>query len=137
MMIGLATSTVTVRSVLGAVVGLGIVGLVSIGLGSIGSAVEARAQDFRCVQSQSAQEVQRLTAANAIISIDVFMPNVTVVVDDRAWNRRGLDEKKALAQNVDCATAGPNNTMLRTVLFRSNKTNRELAEFSHNQLTIE
>src|SRR5215468_7710642 len=82
----------------------------------------ARAQDyFRCDQEQSIQEVRRLTAAKVIISVDVFMPNVTVVVDDRSWQRSDLAYKRNVAQNVDCATGGPNNHMLHTISFRSNR----------------
>ena len=97
----------------------------------------ARAQQLTCDQAQAAQEVRKLTDAHTILSVDVFLPDVTVVVEERAWQRSPLEQKKAMAQTVDCATAGPDNRMLRTVLFRSNKTNRELAEYSHNELTIE
>jgi hypothetical protein len=96
----------------------------------------ARAQDFKCDQDQSLQEVRRLTSAKTIVSVDVFMPNVTVVVEDRAWQRSDLETKKAMAQNVDCATGGPNNRMLHSVYFRSSKSNAQLGEFSRNELKL-
>jgi hypothetical protein len=64
------------------------------------------------------------------------MPNVTVVVDDRAWQRTDLPTKKTIAQNVDCATGGANNHMLHSIYFRSAKSNVALADFSGNELTI-
>ena len=96
----------------------------------------AAAQDFRCNQDASLEEVRRLTAAHIIVSVDVFMPNVTVVVEDRAWQRSDLATKKAMAQNVDCATGGPNNHMLHSIYFRSSKSNQALADFSGNELTV-
>jgi hypothetical protein len=101
------------------------------------SAEAATAQELQCDQQQSIQEVHKLTEDRTIVSVDVFMPNVTVVVEDRAWQRSPLEEKKAIAHEIDCATAGPNNRMLRAIYFRSNKTNKELAAFSNNELTIE
>ena len=97
----------------------------------------ASAQDLACEQEHSKEEVRRLTDAGTIISVDVFVPNVTVVVDDRAWQRSPLDRKKTIAHDVDCATAGPNNKMLRSVNFRSSETNRELATYSDNELTVD
>ena len=96
----------------------------------------AAGQDLRCNQEQSLDEVRRLTSAHVIISVDVFMPNVTVVVDDRAWQRTDLPTKKTIAQNVDCATGGANNHMLHSIYFRSAKSNAALADFSGNELTI-
>jgi hypothetical protein len=96
----------------------------------------AAAQDLRCNQEQALEEVRRLTSTHVIISVDVFMPNVTVVVDDRAWQRTDVAAKKAMAQNVDCATGGPNNHMLHSIYFRSAKSNAALADFSGNELTV-
>jgi hypothetical protein len=97
----------------------------------------AGAQEFRCIQDQSLEEVRRLTVAHTIISVDVFMPNVTVVVDDHAWQRSDLPAKKSMAQNIDCATGGPNNRMLHSVYFRSGKTNVQLGEFNGNELKVQ
>jgi hypothetical protein len=94
------------------------------------------AQDLACDQQQSIQEVHRLTSNGTIASVDVFLPNVTVVVDDRAWQRSDAATKTAIAQSVDCATGGPNNRMLHTIVFRSSKTNDELGEFAGNELKI-
>jgi hypothetical protein len=96
----------------------------------------AAAQDFFCSQERSQDEVRRLTSKHLIISVDVFMPNVTVLVDDRAWQRLALAEKKEMAQHVDCATGGPNNHMVHSIYFRSDKSNSALADFSGNELTV-
>jgi len=101
------------------------------------SGYQARAQQLSCNQAQAAEEVRRLTDARTIVSVDVFLPDVTVVVEDRAWQRSPIEQKRAMAESINCATTGPNSRMLGTVLFRSSKTNKELAEYSHNQLTIE
>jgi hypothetical protein len=116
------------RSIAGAALCLAISGL---------SFEAAAAQERRCDQQQSIQEVHKLTEDRTIISVDVFLPNVTVVVEDRAWQRSALEEKRAIAHDIDCATAGPNNQMLRAIYFRSNRTNKELAAFANNELTIE
>jgi len=100
------------------------------------SGTVALAEDFRCDQDQSLQEVRRLIAAKTIVSVDVFLPNVTVVVEDRAWQRSDVPTKKAMAQNVDCATGGANNRMLHSVFFRSGKSNAQLGEFSGNELKL-
>jgi hypothetical protein len=94
------------------------------------------AQDLACDQQQSVQEVHRLTSNGTIVSVDVFLPNVTVVVDDRAWQRSDTAAKTSIAQSIDCATGGPNNRMLHTIVFRSNKSNDELGEFEGNELKI-
>lgn len=94
------------------------------------------AQDLACNQQQSTQEVHRLTSNGTIVSVDVFLPNVTVVIDDRAWQRSDVATKTAIAQSVDCATGGPNNRMLHTIVFRSNKSNDELGEFAGNELKV-
>lgn len=94
------------------------------------------AQDLACDQQQSQREVQRLTSNGTIVSVDIFLPNVTVVVDDRAWQRSDVATKTSIAQSIDCATGGPNNKMLHTIVFRSNKTNDELGEFAGNGLKI-
>jgi hypothetical protein len=94
------------------------------------------AQDLTCNQQQSQQEVRRLTSAGTIVSVDVFLPDVTVVVDDRTWQRSDVATKTAIARSIDCATGGPNNKMLHTVVFRSNKSNDELGEFSGDELKI-
>jgi hypothetical protein len=96
----------------------------------------AHAQQFACDQDQSLQEVRRLTDAHTIVSVDVFMPNVTVVVDDHAWQRTDVATKKSIAQTVDCATGGPNNRMLHSVFFRSGRSNEQIAEFRGNELTL-
>ncbi|MBO0755046.1 MAG: hypothetical protein J2P54_04245 [Bradyrhizobiaceae bacterium] len=61
---------------------------------------------------------------------------MTVVIDDRAWQRSDMEGKTAIAQSIDCATGGPNNRMLHTIVFRSSKTNDELGEFSGNELKV-
>ena len=71
----------------------------------------AAAQIEECDQEKSRQEVQRLTAAAVIISTAQFLPNVTAVVDQRWWSRSSLEEKAALARNIDCTIAGPNNVL--------------------------
>jgi hypothetical protein len=96
----------------------------------------AQAQQLVCDQDQSLLEVRRLTDAHTIVSVDVFMPNVTVVVDERAWHRADVATKKSIAQTVDCATGGPNNRMLHSVYFRSGRSNEQVAEFSRNELTL-
>jgi hypothetical protein len=96
----------------------------------------ANAQGLICDQDRSMQEVRRLTSNHVIVSIDVFMPNVTVVVDDRFWQRSDMAEKKAMAETVDCATGGPNNHMVHSIYFRGSKSNVALADFSGNELTI-
>jgi hypothetical protein len=97
----------------------------------------AYADDVQCDQERSRQEVARLTQARTIISVDVFMPNVTVVVEERAWQRADMAQKRALAGNVDCATAGPDNKMLRSVAFRSNRSNKQLGVFARGELTVQ
>jgi hypothetical protein len=94
------------------------------------------AQVGECDQEKSRQEVQRLTAAAVIISTAQFLPNVTAVVDQRWWSRSSLEEKAALARNIDCTVAGPNNIMLRSVIFRSNRDNQELGVYSQNELKL-
>jgi hypothetical protein len=96
----------------------------------------AAAQVEECDQEKSRQEVQRLTAAAVIISTAQFLPNVTAVVDQRWWSRSSLEEKAALARNIDCTIAGPNNIMLRSVIFRSNRDNQELGVYSQNELKL-
>jgi len=96
----------------------------------------ASAQGLICDQDRSMQEVRKLTSNHVIVSVDVFMPNVTVVVDDRFWQRSDMAEKKAMAETVDCATGGPNNHMVHSIYFRGSKSNVALADFSGNQLTI-
>jgi hypothetical protein len=61
-----------------------------------------------------------------ILSTAQFLPIVTAVVDQRWWSRSSLEETTALVRNIDCAVAGPNNIMLRSVIFRSNRDNQEL-----------
>ena len=100
------------------------------------SGAVALAQDYQCDQEQSRLEIQRLSDAGAIVSIDRFPPYVTVVVEERGWSRSNLDAKKAIAQHVDCAIAGVGNNMLRTVIFRSNRDNRVLGAYSRNELKI-
>src|SRR6266568_4953952 len=94
------------------------------------------AQDLACDQDKSRAEVQRLIQAGTIASVDQFPPFITVVVNDRPWSRLDLEAKKAMAQHVDCSMAGPGSTMLRTVLFRSKKDNRQLGVYSKGQLTV-
>ena len=94
------------------------------------------AQVEECDQEKSRQEVQRLSTAAVIVSTAQFLPNVTAVVDQRWWSRSSLEEKAALAHNIDCAVAGPNNIMLRSVIFRSNRDNQELGIYSQNGLKL-
>ena len=65
-----------------------------------------------------------------IRSIDRFAPYVTVIVDERRWALSNIETNRALAQHVDCAMAGPSDNMLRTVVFRSDKDNQVLGEYS-------
>jgi hypothetical protein len=99
------------------------------------STADASAQTSGCNQQQSQQEVDRLTASRTIISIDQFPPSVTLVVDPRRWSRLSLDDKAVLARNVECAIAGPGDTMLRTVIVRSPDA-QELGRYANNKLTI-
>jgi len=96
----------------------------------------AAAQEGKCDQEQSRQEIEKLTAAGAILSIDRFPPYVTVVVDERRWALGNFDTKRAMAQHVDCAAAGPSNNMLRTVFFRSNRDNQVIGEYSQSELKL-
>jgi hypothetical protein len=96
----------------------------------------ASAQGLYCDPEQSAQEVRKLTSNHVIVSVDVFAPNVTVVVDDRSWQRSDTSTKRAMAQTIDCATGGPNNHTLHSIYFRGSKSNEALADFSGNELTI-
>jgi hypothetical protein len=95
----------------------------------------AAAQLAECDQEKSRQEVQRLSTAGVIISTAQFLPYVTVVVDQRWWGRSSLEEKSAVSQHVDCAVAGPNSRMLRTVIFRS-RDNQELGVYSQDELKL-
>jgi hypothetical protein len=88
----------------------------------------AAAQVGECNQEKSRQEVQRLIAAGVVISTDQFPPNVTAVVDQRWWGRSSPEEKAALGRNIECASAGPNNGMLRSVIFR-NRDNQQLGVY--------
>jgi hypothetical protein len=100
------------------------------------SSAVAPAQDYQCDQEQSRLEIQRLTDAGAIVSVDRFPPYVTVVVEERGWSRSSFDAKKVIAQHVDCAIAEVGSTMLRTVIFRSNRDTRVLGVYSRNELKI-
>jgi hypothetical protein len=102
----------------------------------LSSTAVAAAQEVKCDQEQSQQEIQKLTDAGAILSIDRFPPYVTVVVDERRWALSNFDTKRAMAQHVDCAAAGPSNNMLRTVIFRSNRDNQVLGEYSRSELKL-
>jgi hypothetical protein len=93
----------------------------------------AGAQDV-CEQERSRQEVTRLTHAGTIVSVDIFAPNVTVVVEERAWKRSDPATRMSIAHHIDCATFGPDSKMLRSVFFRSSRSNEQLAEYSQNQL---
>jgi hypothetical protein len=97
----------------------------------------AAAQGASCNQAQSKQEVQRYIDAGTIISVSQFLPYITVTVDERSWSRLSAETKKALGQQVDCATVGPDNKMLRTVVFRANKTNQVLGKYTGGQFTPE
>jgi hypothetical protein len=92
----------------------------------------AGAEDI-CERERSRQEVQRLTDTGTIISIDVFAPNVTVVVAERAWKHIDPATRNSMARDIDCATFGPDSRMLRSVFFRSNRSNEQLGEYSQNQ----
>ena len=108
----------------------GIIGLI------LSSTAVAAAQAGECNQEQSQQEIQKLTDAGLILSIDRFPPYATVVVDERRWTLSNFDTKKAMAQHVDCAVAGPSNNMLRTVIFRSNRDNQVLGDYSSSELKL-
>jgi len=90
-----------------------------------------------CDQQQSREQVQRLTDATTIVSIDQFPPYITVVVTERAWKKMNLDAKQALAFHVDCSIAGPDNPAFRVISIRSKTDNRQLAVYSQNHLTLE
>jgi hypothetical protein len=96
--------------------------------------LSAAAQDAQCDQERSRQEVQRLTASGAIVSVSPFLPDVTVVVDERRWNRASAEERKAMAHHVDCAVAGPPNAMLRRIVIRSSGGNQVIASYSSTEL---
>jgi hypothetical protein len=96
--------------------------------------ISAAAQDANCDQERSRAEVQRLTSSGAIMSISPFLPDVTVVVDERRWNRASAEERKAMARQVDCAVAGPPNGMLRRIVFRSSGGNQVIASYSSTEL---
>jgi hypothetical protein len=100
------------------------------------SVASGAAQEVKCDQEASRHEVQKLTTAGTIISIDQFPPYATAIVDQRRWNRSSFEEKTAMAQHIDCATVGPDNIMLRTVIFRSNRDNLELGIYSRNELKL-
>jgi hypothetical protein len=100
------------------------------------SAAVASAQQGECDQAQSRQEIQKLTDSGTILSIDRFPPYVTVVVDERRWTLSNVEAKRAMAQHADCSMAGPGDTMLRTVIVRSNRSNQVLAEFSRGELRL-
>jgi len=100
------------------------------------SAEVASAQQSGCDQAQSRQEIQRLTDNGTILSIDRFPPYVTLVVDERRWTNSNIDAKRAMAQHADCSMAGPGDTMLRTVIVRSNRSNQILAEYSRGELKL-
>jgi len=95
------------------------------------------AQPATCNQEQSRDQVERLTNAMTIVSIDQFPPYITVVVTERAWNKMDLDAKQALAFSVDCSIAGPDNQAFREVSIRSKTDNRQLAVYSEHHLTVE
>jgi len=101
------------------------------------SAQMSAAQPATCNQEQSQNQVQRLTGAMTIISIDQFPPYITVVVTERSWNKMDLDAKQALAFHVDCSIAGPDNPAFRVISIRSKTDNRQLAVYSQNHLTVE
>ena len=103
---------------------------------SVFSGAVAPAQDYQCDQEQARLEIQRLTDAGTIVSVDRFPPYVTVVVEERGWSRSSFEAKKVIAQQVDCAIAGVGSTMLRTVIFRSNRDTRVLGAYSRNELKI-
>lgn len=98
------------------------------------SASVAGAEEFKCDQERSRQEIRRLTDAGTIISIDVFAPNVTAVVSQRAWKRSDPTARQSIGRDIDCATFGADNKMLRSVIFRSNRSHEQLGEYSWNQL---
>lgn len=97
----------------------------------------AAAQGTSCDQEQSRMEVQRLIEAGVILSVDQFPPLVTVRIDERGWARTDNERKKRMAQHIVCSIGGPADSMLRTVIFRAGKNNRELGIYSKNELTVE
>jgi hypothetical protein len=92
------------------------------------------AQESPCNQQQSQQEIQRLKETRLISSVDSFPPNITVVVEEGVWRRSGGDMKRKIAQDVLCASAGPDDQSVWVVFFRG-KTNRPLGEFRKGRLT--
>ena len=94
----------------------------------------AAGQKSECDQVRSRQEIQRLMDTGVILSMDRFPPYVTVVVDERRWALSNFEAKNTMAQHVDCATSEANDNMLRTVVFRSNKSNQVLARYSGGEL---
>jgi hypothetical protein len=100
------------------------------------SIANARAQTTPCDQAKSRQEVERLTAAGVIVSISQFPPYVIAVVDQRRWNRRPFNTKAVMARHIDCAIAGPDSVMLRTVIFRSKGDSQQLGVYFQNELKL-
>jgi hypothetical protein len=96
----------------------------------------AAAQEGECDQEHSGQEIQKFRDAGLILSIDRFAPYVTVVVEERRWALSNFDTKRTMARDVDCAEAGPTNNMLRTVIFRSDRDNHVLGEYSHSEFKL-
>jgi hypothetical protein len=87
-----------------------------------------------CDRDVSRQEVQRLTSAGIVVSVDQFLPNVTVVVDERRWGRSEPEAKRSIARHVDCAVTGATDNMLRRVIIRSRGENQVLGTYSNNEL---
>lgn len=95
-------------------------------------AAAAHAQS--CDRDASRQEVQRLTTAGVIVSIDQFPPNVTVVVDERRWARNDPEAKRSIARHVDCAVTGASDNMLRRVIIRSRSESQVIGTYSASEL---
>src|SRR5262245_5650414 len=91
------------------------------------------AQDMPCNQEQAQQEIQRLKETRLIASVDSFPPNITVVVDEGGWRKASGGTKTRMAQDVLCASAGPDNQNIWIVFFRS-RTNKLLGEFRKGRL---
>ncbi len=87
-----------------------------------------------CDRDLSRQEVQRLTTAGTIVSVDQFPPNVTIVVDERRWGRADPEAKRAIARHVDCAVTGATDNMLRRVVIRSRGENQMIGTYSASEL---
>ena len=54
----------------------------------------------------------------------------------RYLSSEGELRESLLGHDIDCTLAGPDNIMLRSVVFRPNRDNQELGIFSQNELKL-